>query len=90
MCIEIDVLLQMVNVQSLYQKELVQNLTQSFKVGITSSMKKIFHTTGMLLPICYNNDKVVPNNMPIVTTDIYKQMDEEYGKDMEKLFGPGL
>lgn len=28
--------------------------------------------------------------MPIVTTDIYKQMDEEYGKDMEKLFGPGL
>ena len=44
----------------------------------------------MLLPVCYNNDKVVPNNMPIVTTDIYKQMDEEYGKDMEKLFGPGL
>ena len=28
--------------------------------------------------------------MPITTTDIYKQMDEEYGNSMEKCFGPGL
>lgn len=28
--------------------------------------------------------------MAIVNVDVYRDMDEKYGKDMEKLFGPGL